>query len=452
MGIEMGMLICQLATIGASGRPLMPGSYKVPVRLSDNSDCLSTIPLPGTDANRNKSAGSLVSVTVVAMGQGLSLVEPGRAVATILAELKQVGNRAAPLESSSENLGPIVAHLTLLFFECEETSPKDNFWIVQRELRREGVDICVDGSAFLVGFSERILERSRQPLPVNLVSRFDTLSDRDGLLIDRGVLKKKSVFIIGLGSIGSVLASDLARCGVGTFVIADSERLEWGNVVRHAAGLSDVGRLKTRVVRDLILDRNPESEVSEISLALESASLGTYDRAIASADVVVCATDSRVSRLLCNRMCVKHRKKVIFGGLTSGAYGGMVFQFHPPETMCYHCFVTGFPEAAADRETDESEYAGGPDGHLALDIAPVTNLMSKLAIVELQKQAGNVPSGLDADLSAPWYIWINRREGEYAELPPLGNGVAGLRVLQWNPVAMERVEECPHCGSMGLAR
>jgi hypothetical protein len=145
-------------------------------------------------------------------------------------------------------------------------------------------------------------------------------------------------------------------------------------------------------------------------------------------------------------MCVKHRKKVIFGGLTSGAYGGMVFQFLPPETMCYHCFVTGFPDAAADRETDESEYAGGPDGHLALDIAPITNLMSKLAIVELQKQSGIVPSGLDLDLSAPWYIWINRREGEYAELAPLGSGAGGLRILQWNPVFMEKVEECPHCG------
>jgi hypothetical protein len=126
----------------------------------------------------------------------------------------------------------------------------------------------------------------------------------------------------------------------------------------------------------------------------------------------------------------------------------MVFQFRSPETMCYHCFVSAFPEAAADREVDESAYAGGPDGHLALDIAPITNLMAKLAIVELQKQVGFAAGGLDVDLSAPWYIWINRREGEYAELAPLGTGVAGLRVLQWNPVPMEKVEGCPHCGTL----
>jgi molybdopterin/thiamine biosynthesis adenylyltransferase len=434
---KMGMLIFQLTTVGTGGQPVVPGTYGVPLRLSDGVDCFSTIPLPGVD--RSEFSGSLVSVDVLAMDQALSLNEPGRAVATILADLRGVERR--------EHFEPaMIAHLNLLRYERAE-SPKDNsLWIVQRELRREGVDICADGQAFLVGCSERISEASREPLPVNLVSRSESLSDRDGLLIDRIALKKKSVMIIGLGSIGSVVATELARCGVGKFVIADSERLEWGNVVRHAAGLSDVGRLKSRVVRDLILDRNPESEILEIAVRLESASLETYKEAIAAADVVVCATDNRISRLLCNRMCVKHRKKVIFGGLTRGAFGGMVFRFHPPETMCYHCFVTGFADVAADRETDESEYGGGPDGHLALDIAPITNLMSKLVIVELQKQTGTVPSGLDADLNAPWYIWINRREGEYGELAPLGSGAGGLRILQWNPVPMEKVEECPHCG------
>lgn len=442
----MGMLVFQIATIAAKGQALVAGVYEVPLRASDSSDCLSTIPLPGIGAI--KTADTRLSVNVLTMQDTLALGETGRAVKSILAEVERVRRGATSGESSFGVAVPlVVAGLTLLRYEADKAPTQDNFWIVQRELRREGVDICVDESTFLVGFSERVLDKRRENLPVNLVSRFDILSDRDGSLIDRSALQKKSALIIGLGSIGSVLASDLARCGVGKFTIADSERLEWGNVVRHAAGLSDVGRLKSRIVADLILDRNPDSQVSEISLGLESVSREKYDHAVASADVVICATDNRVSRLMCNRLCVKHSKKVIFGGLTRGAYGGMVFQFRSPDTMCYHCFVTAFPDAAADREIDESAYAGGPDGHLALDIAPITNLMSKLAVIELQKQVGGIPGGLDADLAAPWYIWINRREGEYAELTPLGTGVAGLRVLQWNPVQMERVEDCPHCGT-----
>jgi len=440
----MSMLIFQVSKIVPNGDPLLPGKYAIPVRMSDASDCMSTISLPGVDSI--KSDSPLVSVTVSKMEQPLSLNEPGCAVATIVADLKRLG-------SDAEQMGPsTTACLALLHYASADAPVKNNFWIVQRELRREGLDICLDGPAFVVGSSYKVGERCREPLSTNLVSRLDDLSERDGLLIDRGALKKKSVLIIGLGSIGSVLATDLARSGIGRFVIADSERLEWGNVVRHAAGLSDAGRLKTKVVRDLILDRNTSAEVLEISSGLESASTAKYDHEVESSDVVVCATDNRISRLLCNRMCVRHHKKVIFGGLTTGAFGGMVFQFQPPKTMCYHCFVTGFPEVAADRESDESEYGGGPDGHLALDIAPITNLMSKLVLVELQKQTGVVPSGLDTDLSAPWYIWINRREGEYAGLEPLGAGRGGLKILQWNPVLMEKVDECPHCGAISTAR
>jgi len=436
------MLIFQIEKIATKGHPLLDGVYNVALRVSDNGDCLTTIPRAGVvtlvDAH--------LLVKLLTMQDRLPLGETGRTVASILADVERIGRDASSAELPSEH-APAIAGLTLLRYQTDEGPQRDKFWVMQRELRSEGIDICIDESGVLVGFSERTEEGHREKISTNLVSRLDMLSDRDGALVDRGALRGKSALIIGLGSIGSVLACDLARCGVGRFALADSERLEWGNVVRHAAGLSDVGRLKSKVVSDLILDRNPNSQVSEITLELGAASRDTYDQAVALADIVVCATDNRLSRLMCNRLCVKHRKKVIFGGLTPGAFGGMVFQFRPPETMCYHCFVSSFPEAAADRETEESAYAGGPDGHLALDIAPITNLMSKLAIVELQKQIGKVPGGLDADLSAPWYIWINRREGEYAELPPLGRGVAGLRVLQWNPVQMEKFEDCPHCGA-----
>ena len=282
--------------------------------------------------------------------------------------------------------------------------------------------------------------------------------------------------------------------------------------VRHAAGVSDVGRLKTRIVADLVRDRNPFAQVTELQSELASSSREIYGQAVESADLVVCATDNRSSRLICNRLCVKYRKTAIFGGLTKGAYAGTVFRFRMPSSMCYHCFVSAFPEAAADREGDESEYAGGPDGHLSLDIGPITNLMAKLSILELQAQAGVVdanvaeylsrpfhkfanvfaralsssarlpqakacatpesttchiwpcekcrnstvelrPPGLEDSrlylrkhvLSKPWYMWINRLEGEYEGLAT-SVGTGGPQILQWIPVQMEKIEECPHCG------
>jgi molybdopterin/thiamine biosynthesis adenylyltransferase len=438
------MLIFQVARIAKEGDSLAEGKYEVPVRSSDGGDCLSTIPFPDLASSDCFKARLSIHVSFM-QGEPLTLDEPGRAVALILADIER--GRRGDLAGETSFGDAVAARLALLRYDLANPDLKNGFWVVQRELRRVGLDICVDESAVVVGHAERVGKQGVENLGVNLVSRFDRLRDRDGSLIDRDALQKKTVLIIGLGSVGSVVACDLARCGVGKFIVADKERLEWGNVVRHAAGLSDVGRLKSRIVTDLIRDRNPKAEISEISLELDSASKETYDHAVASADAVVCATDGRASRLICNRLCIKHRKKVIFGGLSSGAYAGMVFQFRSPETMCYHCFVSAFPDAAADRESNESEYAGGPDGHLALDIGPITNLMAKLVLVELQKQIGVVVGGLDADLAAPWYLWINRREGEYAELAPLGSPLRGPQILQWRPVPMDKIDECPHCGT-----
>lgn len=443
----MGMLVFQLTSLAPVADALQEGVYKVPLRASDGEDCLSTI--SGPRVGCTKPVDKLVSVNLLKIPQILSLDEVGSAFASILADVERVragdrANRSSPQNSTPE----LVASLTLMLYQAQKSGKLKNFWVLQRQLRRVGIDVCMDQSAFVIGFAERISSAKQESIAVNLISRFDVLSDRDGSLINREALQKKCVLIIGLGSIGSVLACELARCGIGRFIVADGQRLEWGNIVRHAAGASDVGRLKTKIVSDLILDRNPNSQVSEISLNLESGSRQAYDRAVTSADVVVCATDSRVSRLMCNRLCIKHRKPMILGGLTPGAYGGMIFQFRSPVTICYHCFISAFPDAAADRAGDESEYAGGPDGHLALDIAPITNLMSKLVLLQLQSQIGAVPAGLGDDLAAPWYIWVNRREEEFAELASLGSPGKGPKVLQWHPVPMEKVEECPHCGTV----
>jgi molybdopterin/thiamine biosynthesis adenylyltransferase len=441
----MSQLIFQVSAIASGNEPLVEGTLSVPIRSSDNGDCLSTVPLVGRGG---ASFDRRLVVRVVPMNETLSLAQAGRATATILGGVERFRSKELPRNGFDILVSEYGAGLILLGYEIGDIGASNNFWIVQRELRREGVDISLDGSAALVGFAENGAKAVGEQLSVNLVGRFNALSDRDGSLVNRNALQAKTALIVGAGSVGSALASDLARSGVGRFAVAEHERLEWGNVVRHAAGLSDAGRLKTRIVAELIIDRNPAAEVRELPLALESTSKETFDEVVASADVVICATDTRSSRLLCNRLCVRHKKTVIFGGLTNGAYGGMVFRFRPPDTMCYQCFVSSFPDMAADRETDQSDYAGGPDGHLALDIAPITNLMGKLAIVELQRQLGHVPGALDADLAFPWYIWINRREKEYAEIPTLGTGVAGLKILQWNPVPMDKVEGCPHCGTL----
>ncbi len=74
-------------------------------------------------------------------------------------------------------------------------------------------------------------------------------------ILETTIFSDKSVLRIGLGTAGAHVAIELAKCGVGHFVLIDRDRLSVGNVVRHPGGISHVGRYKVHVLRDLIHDK-----------------------------------------------------------------------------------------------------------------------------------------------------------------------------------------------------
>ena len=84
---------------------------------------------------------------------------------------------------------------------------------------------------------------------------------RRSSILETTILKDKTVLCIGLGTGGAHVVVELAKCGVGRFLLVDRDRLSVGNVVRHPGGISQVGRSKVNVVRDLILDKNPNAQV-----------------------------------------------------------------------------------------------------------------------------------------------------------------------------------------------
>jgi hypothetical protein len=68
------------------------------------------------------------------------------------------------------------------------------------------------------------------------------IDERRKGLFETDVLKDRSVLVVGLGTGGIGIALELAKAGVGKFILVDHDRLKVGNVTRHAAGVSFVGR------------------------------------------------------------------------------------------------------------------------------------------------------------------------------------------------------------------
>ena len=283
------------------------------------------------------------------------------------------------------------------------------------------------------------------------------LATRRSGLLEMNVLKDKTVLLIGVGTGGAHAAIELAKCGVGRFILVDRDRLSVGNVVRHPGGISQVGRYKVNVIRDLIHEKNPDAVVTTHPVALDYANRETVKQLVAEADVVICGTDNRPSKLLINQLCIEAGVVAVYGGAFRRAYGGQVLRVRPRQSPCHQCFVAAMPEEAADVEISTADdanavaYADQPvavEPGLSLDVLPIANMLTKLALLELLADKETTLNVLKRDFDAPWYLWLNRPEPgtPYATWPPLSESSDEMTIHRWYGIYFERDTECPACG------
>lgn len=86
-------------------------------------------------------------------------------------------------------------------------------------------------------------------------------------------LASARVGVAGLGGLGSLVALTLARASVGKLVLVDFDIVEAVNLHRQHYSLTDVGRLKTEAMADIIAGINPDVEVEIHSLRLNRENL-----------------------------------------------------------------------------------------------------------------------------------------------------------------------------------
>lgn len=100
------------------------------------------------------------------------------------------------------------------------------------------------------------------------------------------------VLVMGLGGVGSWCAEALARAGVGALGLLDRDVVARSNLNRQLCALvSTVGRRKTDVVRERLLDVNPDLRVAvyDVSYGPETADsvpLGAWDFVVDAIDQV----------------------------------------------------------------------------------------------------------------------------------------------------------------------
>ena len=75
-------------------------------------------------------------------------------------------------------------------------------------------------------------------------------------------LSKARVAIFGVGGVGGYVCEALARSGIGAFDLIDNDTVSLTNLNRQIIALrSTIGRSKTEVMRERILDINPQADI-----------------------------------------------------------------------------------------------------------------------------------------------------------------------------------------------
>ena len=172
-------------------------------------------------------------------------------------------------------------------------------------------------------------------------------------IFDTSVLAPKTVAVFGLGSGGSLGAVELAKAGVRNFVLVDFDRLKAHNIARHVCGLSDVGRFKTRAVKDAIGQNNPLASVTthEVDITEHPQLL---DEIVETADLVFVATDTELSRYMLNETCLLSSTPAVYGGVYERAFAGEVLRVIPGEAACYARVRQGMANTMRSISTQQS--------------------------------------------------------------------------------------------------
>lgn len=123
-------------------------------------------------------------------------------------------------------------------------------------------------------------------------------------------LQNACVAVVGLGGVGSYIAEALARSGVGKLILIDADRVEASNINRQLPALiSTMGQKKTDVVKNRILDINPECDIVTYS---EFYQPGDFEKFFCcKIDFLADAIDSTASKIDLLVECSKRNIPVI---------------------------------------------------------------------------------------------------------------------------------------------
>ena len=123
-------------------------------------------------------------------------------------------------------------------------------------------------------------------------------------------LNNTKVLVIGLGGVGGILTETLVRNGIKNITIIDNDIVDITNKNRQVIALdSTVGKKKTEVMKERLLDINKDCNVTIISEFIDKNNIDLlFNEQI---DYVIDACDTVSTKILIIEECLKRNIKVL---------------------------------------------------------------------------------------------------------------------------------------------
>ena len=299
----------------------------------------------------------------------------------------------------------------------------------------------VESPNLISGYYLNPIDRTRTLGVIELIGQPSRSFDRIRPVVDITNMQHKKVAVIGLGSGGGFGAVELAKSGVGSFTLVDFDRLQVENISRHSCGLADVGRWKTRAIRDKILQHSSSAviECYEIDVTEQTELLESI---VASVDLVFVATDNEISKYMINEACVSNRVPAVYGGVYERAFAGEVVLVTPDHGGCYACVRHGLANTSGTMSvalggdyTDEPDISHEPG--LGIDVGFIANLHVRIALSALEESIAIFNNPEDQMI-----IWVNSAK-------PSDGPLFGTPLSRYF-VTVPRVPDCRTCGMIPI--
>lgn len=272
-----------------------------------------------------------------------------------------------------------------------------------------------------------------------------------------GVLSKdiatKRVLVVGVGSVGSYIAEQLVRSGVGALTLIDPDIVEYANLSRTNYNITDVSLPKVNALAKHLLNINPSLDLLRFEKDILDFSGDELSAIIQNCDLILATTDEPQAQRILNRFAYKNGKPALFIGLYKGAEGGEIILSIPDRTPCYQCATTvrhQLEEDAGQVAANTDYGTGRLQGEVALgaDIHHVTSAAVKIILALLIPEDSEVKlknfinPALDQGLSYLTFSMVD----QYWFYPFIFNNTSGQYAYQSVWLTPERRDDCPVCG------